>query len=63
MRRLPELKVEFIHDYSIPKEEAIKKIDEMFGILFKETIEGMEKSSDPTDVAFLEKFPYLKERK
>ena len=60
MRRLPELKVEFIHDYSVPKEEVIKRINEMFDIFFKETIENMKKSSDPTDIAFLKKFPYLK---
>ena len=61
MKRLPELKVEFIHDDSIPDEEVIKRVDEMYNILFKETVKMMEESTDPDDKAFLEKHPHWRE--
>ena len=62
MKKLPELKVEFIHDDSIPEEEVKRRIDKIYDILFKETIKTMQKSADPADIAFLKKFPHLKER-
>ena len=62
MRRLPELKAEFFHDDNISDEDLIKRVDEMYNILCKETVKMMEESTDPAHKAFLEKYPYLRER-
>jgi hypothetical protein len=48
-------------DDSVPKEEAERRVAEAYDILFRETVKMMEKSSNPEDIAFLEKFPWMKE--
>ncbi len=49
------------YDESIPKEEAERRLATAYDILFKEVAKMMEKSSNPEDVAFIKKFPWLKE--
>lgn len=62
MRKLPDLKITFIDDESIPKEEKERALEKCYDILFKEVIKMMEKSSKPEHIAFLKKFPYLREQ-
>lgn len=54
-------KIKYKYDDSIPKEEVERRLEKAYDILFEETIKMMEKSSDPDDIAFLKKFPRLKE--
>jgi len=63
MSKLPNLKVTYIEDESIPIEERRRNLEKAYDIVFKGTMEMMEKSSDPADIAFLKKFPYLREQK
>ena len=60
MRKLPELKVTFIDDESISKEEKEKALSDCYDILFKETVKMMEKSSKLEHIAFLKKYPWWK---
>lgn len=50
-------KVKYKYDDSIPKEEAERRLEKAYDILFNKVIKTMEKSSDPADIAFLKKFP------
>ena len=54
-------KIKYKYDNSISKEEAERKLEKAYDFLFEETIKMMEKSSDLNDIAFLKKFPQLKE--
>ena len=56
MRRLPKLKITFIDDESISKEEKEKALEDAYAIIFRETVKRMEKSSDPAIKALLKKF-------
>jgi|GEM_PF-3580221 len=49
-------RVRYKYDESIPKEEAERRLEKAYDILFEETIKMMEKSSDPADIAFLKSF-------
>ena len=53
-------KIKYKYDNSISKEEAERRLEKAYDILFDEVIKTMEKSSDPHDIAFLKKFPQLK---
>lgn len=53
--------VTYKYDDSVPKEEAERRVSAAYDILFKETVKMMEKSSNPAYIAFLKKFPWLKE--
>jgi hypothetical protein len=61
MKRLPELKIEFIDPIGVPKEEMERRWNELYDMIFKETIKMMERSTDPDDKAFLEKHPHWRE--
>ena len=52
--------ITYQYDDRIPKEEAERRVSQVYDLIFKETIEMMEKSSDPADIAFLKKFHWLK---
>ena len=63
-KKQQEMKV--VYHYVKPKNEEEareqqRKVDMAYDMLFKATIAEMEKSSDPANIAFLKKFPYLKE--
>lgn len=62
MKRLPKIKITFIDPENVSQEEQQKVLGECYDILFKEVIKMMETSSDPAHLAFLKKFPYLKEK-
>ena len=46
-------KIKYKYDNSISKEEAERRLEKAYDILFDEVIKTMEKSSDPNDIAFL----------
>lgn len=64
-KKKPEMKV--VYHYVKPEneeeaKEQARKVSAAYDIIFEETIKRMEKSSDPAHIAFLKKFPYLKNR-
>ena len=62
-KKKPEMKV--VYHYEKPKneeeaKEQARKVSAAYDIIFKATIENMEKSSNPAHIAFLKKFPWLR---
>ncbi len=65
-KKKPEMKVVYRYEKPKSEEEAkeqARKVSMAYDIIFKATIEQMEKSSDPKKIAFLKKFPWLREEK
>ena len=54
-------RIKYKYNDNISKEEAERRLEKAYDILFEETIKTMEKSSDPADIALLKKFPQSKE--
>ena len=50
--------VTYEYDKSVSKEEAERRLEKAYDILFKGTIRMMEKSSKPEYILFLKRYPW-----